>query len=135
MCTHLVFYSIHAVPVEVQVHGHNTIIEFQSLVISCKAVGYPLATVQWFRNGDNLDVLRSNLEARISISMEIHMEGDSIPFVMSQLQIMRVTSDDSGIYRCSAESGHFRDNGNISVTISSKLQHIETNCSVNRLRH
>ena len=130
MCTDPVFYSIHAVPVEVQVHGYNTITEFQSLVISCKAAGYPLATVQWFRNGDNLDVLRSNLEARISISMEIHMEGDSIPFVMSQLQIMRVTSDDSGIYLCSAENGYLRDNSNISVTVSSKLQH----CSVNRLR-
>ena len=120
---------------EVQVHGSNTVTEFESLVISCKAAGYPLPAVQWFRNGDNLDVLSRNLEARISISMEIHMEGDSVPFVMNQLQIMRVTSDDSGIYRCSAESGHLRSSGNISVAVSSKLQHIETNCSVNRLKY
>ena len=118
---------------EVQVHGSNKVTEFESLVISCKAAGYPLPAVQWYRNGENLDVLRSSLEARINISTQIHMEGDSIPFVMSQLQIMHVTSDDSGIYRCSAESGHLRSSGNISVTVSSKLQHIETNCSVNRL--
>ena len=112
------------VPAEVQVRGDTTVTEFESLVISCKAVGYPLPAVQWFRNGENLDVLRSNLEARISISTQIHMEGDSIPFVMSQLQIMRMTSDDSGIYRCSAENAYLRSHGNVSVTVSSKLKHI-----------
>ena len=119
----LVFY-VHTVPVEVQFRGDTTVTEFESLVISCKAVGYPLPAVQWFRNGENLDVLRSNLEARISISTQIHMEGDSIPFVMSQLQIMHMTSDDSGIYRCSAENAHLRSHGNVSVTVSSKLKHI-----------
>jgi len=126
------------VPAEVQVRGDTTVTEFESLVISCKAVGYPLPAVQWFRNGENLDVLRSNLEARISISTEIHMEGDSIPFVMSQFQIMHVMSDDSGIYWCSAENGYLRSHGNISVSVTSKLHHIETNCSAidhTRLRH
>ena len=111
----------HTVPVEVQVHGSNTVTEFESLVISCKAAGYPLPAVQWFRNGENLDVLSSNPGARISISTEIHMEGDSVPFVMSQLHIVHVTSQDSGTYQCSAENGYLLRKGNISVTVSSKL--------------
>ena len=118
---HLYIY-LHIVPVEVQVHGSNTVTEFESLVISCKAAGHPLPAVQWYRNGENLDVLSRNPGARISISTEVHMEGDSVPFVMSQLHIVRMTSHDSGTYQCSAENGYLLRKGNISVTVSSKLQ-------------
>ena len=117
------YRTYHTVPAQVQeVNGTSTVIEFETLVISCKVLGHPLPMVRWSRNGESLDVLQmSTLGARISTTREIHTEGEEVPFVVSQLRIVNMTSSDGGIYQCNAENGYPPNTGHLSVSVLGKF--------------
>ena len=105
-----------------EVNGTSTVIEFETLVISCKVLGCPPPVVRWSRNGESLNVLQmSTLGARISTTREIRTEGEEVPFVTSRLRIVNMTSSDGGIYQCSAENGYPPDTGHLSVSVLRKF--------------
>ena len=124
-----VWYCHHAyttVPAQVQdVNGSNNITEFETLVISCEVLGHPLPLVRWSRNGESLDVLQTSaLGARINITHDIHIREEAVPFLMSRLQIVNMTSSDGGTYQCSAENGYPPSTGQLSVSVLRKFNPI-----------
>ena len=105
-----------------EINGTSTVIEFETLVISCKVLGDPPPMVRWSRNGESLDVLQmSTLGARISTTRETHTEGEEVPFVASRLWIVNMTMSDGGIYQCSAENGYSPNTGHLSVSVLRKF--------------
>lgn len=83
----------------------NVTINVDSISLECIASGFPLPTITWFQNDTMIDD-----DSRISIMLTSYdsMTGlfmpDSFGTVISVLTIENATVNDTGRYRCDAES-------------------------------
>ena len=84
-------------------------------MLTCKATGYPPATVQWNR-------IHRALSDRVSVSDNaISLTSDGfVSSVSVNLIITNASREDTGEYRCFANNSIGNDSSHVTITVESK---------------
>ena len=91
------------------------IIESNTTDLTCEAIGYPPPTVVWNR-------INGILSDRVSVSDSVSVLTGygNVTRVSVNLTITNASSEDTGVYTCSANNSVGSDNSNVNITVQCK---------------
>ena len=99
-------------PVFVEVSDITTATAQQVAALSCEAIGKPVPTIQWSRNGT---ILSNNETGRIVLISDVRNNS-----VLSTLMITAVEYDDRGEYVCTVSNLHGVINATVQLNVQGK---------------
>ena len=85
-----------------------TVLEGESLQISCAAIGYPVPSIEWSRNaGNGSRNISTNAGSggNRRVTQEIQKFSNGSYHVSSLLELVNTTEEDGGRYACSVSNG------------------------------
>ena len=96
----------------VELSSNKSVIEGNTMTITCEAFGYPPPTVVWNR-------INGNLSDRVSVSDSVSVPTGygNVTRVSVNLTITNAFREDTGVYICSANNSIGSDNSNINITV------------------
>ena len=105
------FFVIIVAPSITSLTDNSTVViaEGNMETITCEAIGYPPATLEWSRSD-------GALSDRVSVS-DTFLSGFGVGL---NLTITNASREDAGVYTCSANNSIGSDNESISVTVQCK---------------
>jgi len=82
--------------------------------LQCEASGWPKPRIFWMRNNKTISEINQNHEYEVT---PIPTQGDSVSSVASELTIIGIQKEDSGIFSCVATNVVGEDKYPISVRV------------------
>ena len=90
----------------------TTVLERNTITITCETFGYPPPTIVWSRSNGTLSDRVS-----VSDSVSVPTGNGNVTRVSVNLTIINASREDTGVYTCSANNSIGSDNRNVSITV------------------